>query len=676
LKVSYFFATGKTGAILRPQEVPAALPAEVVKFEEFELDCNRYELHRAGRRIKLEKLPMELLILLIEKNGHLATRQEIVDRLWGAAIFLDTEHGINTAIRKIRNVLHDHPEQPRFVQTVTGKGYRFVASIDVISEERGNGNHRGTGLVPAETIQAQADLPVSSPVARSHHRASGLVRKAVLVLVGAIGVVAVFSGLNVRGVRQRLLAHTSRQGAQQIRSLAVLPIENLSGDLSQDFLADGMTEELITELGKSSALRVISRTSVMQYKGTKKPVQEIARELNVDAVLEGTALRSGNHLRITANLVQSSPETHLWAETYDSENGDILRVQQHVADSVAREIRVALSPRDTTTLGDGRSVNPEAQDLYFRGLYALRSAGGGSTQTAVDYLQRAIKKDPNFARAYGVLAIAHAVWYPGDSGPRENMPRGREAALKAVALDNSLAAGHMALAYIDLNYDWNFAEAESEFKRALELDPNFAVARNFYARELVISGRTDEALVQVRRALELQPYAGLDYPAWVFYLAHRYNDSLELAQKMVAIDPNFSWGRWALAANYEQVGRKKESAEEYLQFEILSGSSPQRITRLREGLARLGAKGFWQASLEDYLRTAKSNYAPPVLVAGVYMRLGDKARALHWLEKGYQERDDLMIDLNVDPVFNALRSEPRFQDLVRRVGLPDGKPQT
>jgi TolB-like protein/DNA-binding winged helix-turn-helix (wHTH) protein/Tfp pilus assembly protein PilF len=652
------------------------VPARLLEFDEFSLDCDRYELLRSGRPVKLEKIPMELLTLLVTKDGRLVTRQEIIEHLWGKEVFVDTEHGINTAIRKIRNVLCDDPEQPRFVQTVTRKGYRFIAPINVIPQEGGNGNHSATDLLPPDTTQAQADPPVSSPLAQSHHRASGLVRKAALVLVGAIGVGAVLGGLNVRGVRQRLFAHTPRQGGPQIRSLAVLPIENLSGDLSQDFLADGMTEELITELGKSSALRVISRTSVMQYKGTKKPVQEIARELNVDAVLEGTVLRSGNHLRITANLVQSSPETHLWAETYDSENGDILSVQQRVADSVAREIRVALSPRDTTTLGDGRSVNPEAQDLYFRGLYAFRSAGGGSTQTAVDYLQRAVKKDPNFARAYGVLAMAYAVWYPGDPRPRENMPRAREAALKAVALDNSLAAGHMALAYIDLNYDWNFAEAEGESKRALELDPNLAIARNFYARELVILGRADEALVQVRRASELQPYADLDYPVWVFYLAHRYNDALELAQKMVAIDPNFSWGRWALAANYEQLGKEKEAAEEYLQFEILSGSSPRRIKRLREGLARSGAKGFWQASLEDYLRTAKSSYAPPVLVAGVYMRLGDKARALQWLEKGYQERDDLMIDLNVDPVFDAFQSEPRFHDLVRRVGLPDGKPQT
>ena len=652
------------------------MPATLLEFDEFSLDCDRYELLRSGQPVKLEKIPMELLILLVTKDGRLVTRQEIIEHVWGKEVFVDTEHGINTAIGKIRNVLRDDPGQPRFIQTVSRKGYRFVAPINVIPQEGGNGNQGATDLLPPNITQTQTDLLVRISLPQSHHRVSGLLRKAALVLVGAIGVVAVLVGLNVGGVRQRRFAQTPRHGGPQIRSLAVLPIENLSGDLSQDFLADGVTEELITELGKSSALRVISRTSVMQYKGTKKAVQEIARELNVDAVLEGTVLRAGNHLRITANLVQSSPETHLWAETYDSENGDILGVQRRVAASVAREIRVALSPRDTTILGDDRSVNPEAQDLYFRGLYAFRSAGGGATQTAVDYLQRAIKKDPNFAHAYAVLAMAYAVWYPGDPRPRENMPRAREAALKAVALDNSLAAGHMALAYIDLNYDWNFAEAERESKRALELDPNLATARNFYARELVISGRTDEALVQVKHALELQPYAGLDYPAWVFYLAHRYNDSLEQAQKMVAINPNFSWGRCLLALNYEQLGKEKEAAEEYLQFEILSGSSPQRIKRLREGLARSGAKGFWQASLEDYLRTTKSSYAPPVLVAGVYMRLADKARALQWLEKGYQERDDLMIDLNVDPVFDALRSEPRFQDLVRRVGLPDGKPQT
>ena len=643
-------------------------------FGPYTLDLHSGELRKFGTRVNTGEQALQILLMLLENPGEMVTREELRSRLWPENNYVDFDHGLNSAVQRLRDCLSDSAAKPRWIETIPRRGYRFVGQVDWSDERFPSGQAR-----PSQELQAP-DGNGDDPFHASQDDRFEIVEHSDRIAVarkekvtGSLFVVAIVA---LASISVYFVRHGMARKPPEIHSLAVLPLANLSGDSSQDYLADGMTEELITELGKSSTLQVISRTSVMQYKGTKKPVQEIARELNVDAVLEGTVLRSGNHLRITANLVQSSPETHLWAETYDSESGDILGVQQRVADSVAREIRVALSPRGTTTLGDARPVNPEAQDLYFRGLYAFRSAGGGATQTAVDYLQRAIKKDPIFARAYAVLAMAYAVWYPGDQGPRENMPRAREAALKAVALDDSLAAGHMALAYIDLNYDWNFAEAESESKRALELDPNFAVARNFYARELVISGRTDEALVQVRRALELQPYADLDYPAWVFYLAHRYDDSLELARKMVGINPNFSWGRWALAANYEQLGKEKEAAEEYLEFEILSGSSPQRIKRLREGLARSGAKGFWQASLEDYLRTAKSSYVPPVLVAGVYMRLGDKARALQWLEKGYQERDDLMIGLNVDPVFDASRSEPRFQDLVRRVALPEGKPKT
>lgn len=250
--------------------MPAPLSAEVVKFDEFELDCNRYQLLRAGRRMKLERLPMELLVLLLKKEGHLVTREEIIDRLWGERVFLDTEHGINTAIRKIRNVLRDDPERPRFVQTVTGKGYRFVAPINRIAQERGKENHNRTELVLPETAQTQPDGQVPSPLNQSHHRVSGLVREAALVLVGAIGVVAVLVGLDVRGVRQRLFAHA---GSPRIRSLAVLPLENLSADPGQDYFADGMTDELITMLARNSDLRVISRTSTMQYRKVHRPCQ-------------------------------------------------------------------------------------------------------------------------------------------------------------------------------------------------------------------------------------------------------------------------------------------------------------------------------------------------------------------------------------------------------------------
>lgn len=619
------------------------ISGQSIRFGIFELDPQAGELRRNGARVKLQEQPLQILQALAENPGRLVSREDLRKRIWPADTFVDFDRGLYSALARLRDALGDSAESPRFIETIPRKGYRFIALV------------KAPSTIPTDT---------PSPPQRIAAETKGPRSLAVLVSIVIVAVLfAAFGSLILRRGR------SSRAEAAQIRSLAVLPLENLSGDVSQDFLADGMTEELITELGKSSALRVISRTSVMQYKGTKKPVRQIARELNVDAVLEGTVLRSGNHLRITANLVQSSPETHLWAETYDNEDGDILSVQQRVADSVAREIRVAVRPRDPGTSHDRRSVNPEAQDLYFRGLSALRSAGGGATQTAVDYLQQAVQKDPNFARAYGVLGMAYAVWYPGDSGPRENMPKAREAALKAVALDNFLAGGHMALAYIDLNYDWNFTEAEGEFKRALEFDPNSALTRAMYARELVILGRTDEAVAEAKRALQLEPYSGMDYPAWVFYLARRYDDSLELAQKIVAIDPNFSWGRWALAVNYEQLGKPKQAAEEYLKFEMLSGASTRRIKRLQQGLARAGPKGYWQASFEDYRRMAKSGYAHPVLVAGVCLRLGDKACAFEWLEKGYQERDDLMIQLNVDPIFDGVRADPRFQDLVHRVGL-------
>ena len=634
---------------------PLASDSKIVRFGVFQLNLRSGELYKAGLRVKLQQQPLQILTLLLEHPNDIVTREELRAKLWPTDTFVDFEHSLNTAVRKLRDALGDGAENPIFIETIPRRGYRFIAPLEACASAA-----PGEPPTPASTPPPETPS-VTTPgiVVGTGMRIRGLVLGIVMV-IGLVGML----GWKIMHDRR-----ITAESAPKIRSLAVLPLANLSGDPNQEYFADGLTEELTTELGKISALRVISRTSVLKYKGTKKSVREIARELNVDALLEGTVLRSGNHVRITANLVQASPESHLWAETYDTLTGDALSVQRQVADAVAHEIRVAVAPRDSASSRGNPSVNPEAQDLYFRGLHALRSAGGGATQSAINYFQQAIRKDPNFARAYSGLAMAYAVWYPDDPGPREAMPKARDAALRAVALDDSLPGAHMALGYVELSYDWNWAEAQKDFRRALELDPNFAVAHSRYARELVALGRTDEALSHVARALELEPYSGLDYPAWVLYLAHRYDDSLELAQKMVAMDPNFSWGRWALAANYEQLGKQKEATQEYIRFETLSGSNPKRIKSLQEGLTRSGVRGFWQASLDDYRRTTKSNYAPPVLVAGVCLRLGDKPCALAWLEKGFQERDDLMIDLKVDPTFDGLRSDPRFQDLLRRVGL-------
>ena len=628
-----------------------------IHFGPFEFHEATQELFNQSARLRLSPQAFQVLRLLLQKPGHLIKREEFHQALWPADTFVDFDHGLNNAIKRIRDVLNDSAESPVYIETLPRLGYRFIGQIQP--------DPQSATASPKQAQPAEAASVPTGVNTRSFLPSGG---RAKILALAALVVATFLVVIPLSNVRGRLSGH-SGLFSTRIQSLAVLPLANLSGDPEQEYFADGLTEELTTELGRISALRVLSRTSVMQYKGTKKPLHQIARELNVDALLEGTVVRTGSHVHITAHLIQASPEGHLWGDTYDTDAGDVLTVQQRVADSVAREIRVALAPRDAASSRGSRSVNPVAQDLYFRGIHAIRSGGGGATRSAVDFFQQAIDKDPNFARAYSGLAKAYAVWYPDDARPRENMPKSREAALKAVALDDSLASAHVELGYVELSYDWNWTEAEKEFKRALELDPSYAIARHYYARELVVLGRAEEALAQVARALELEPYSGLDYPAWVLYLAHRYDDALQLAQKMVAMNSNFSWGRWALAANYEQLGKPKKAAEEYLKFEILSGANPQRIKRLQDGFARSGVKGFWQASLDDYQEISKSRYVPPVLVAGTCIRLGDKAGALAWLERGFEERDDLMIDLNVDPIFLDLHSDPRFQNLLRRVGL-------
>ena len=454
-------------------EPASGVTSHRVTFDRFEADLRSGELRKEGRKVRLQAQPFQLLALLIENAGEVVTRDEVCRALWQMDTFVDFDHSLAAAVNKIREALGDSAENPRFVETLPRKGYRFI------------------GQIKRDPPQV-ATLPLPEVAPRLSAQVAKLSANRVKIIGWiSVAVVALLCTLGWRVVRYRRVAFGS---GSQIRALAVLPLVNLSGDPGQDYFADGMTEELTTELGKIAALRVVSRTSAMQYKDAKKPLPQMARELNVDALLEGTVTRSGNRAHITLNLVQPSPEGHLWTETYDIDAGDVLNVEQRVADAVAREMRVALAPRTAASSRAGHPVNAEAQDLYFRGVHAINTAGGGATRRAIGYYQQAIEKDPNFARAYSALAMAYAIWYPEDSGPRENMPKAREAAKKALALDDSLARAHMALAYVVMNYDWNWAEAEKEFRRTLELDPNDALSHQFYAQELVALGRTEEGV--------------------------------------------------------------------------------------------------------------------------------------------------------------------------------------
>ncbi len=591
------------------------------------------------------------------KHYHLLEKDELIRTLWPDTF---VEEGcLSNNIFLLRKALGDNPE---YIETVPRRGYRFVGKVcgfhSCVPQPTESSQGGQSGIADAISKGRQLDQPKSAIPSRA--KILGLAVAIVLVLSGALG---------WKTIHNRRLALGK---APRIRSLAVLPLANLSEDPEQEYFCDGLTETLTNDLGRLRALRVISRTSAMHYKGSKKTVPEIARDLNVDALIEGTVLHSGDHIRITVNLIQASPEMHLWAENYQTEVGDFLGVQEKVAQSVAREIQIALVPPDESP-SRGHPVNGAAQDLYFRGLFAARSGTAESAESAIRYFQQSIHADPAYAPAYAAIGEVYDSWYPGQSGPRETMPKAQETARKALALDETLPAAHSVLGNVDLRYDWNWVDAEKEFNRALELDPNYVLAHNSYARELVILGRSNEALAQVKQAVSLDPYlegGEGDYPIWVAYFAHQYDEAERLAKAKIELDPNYPWGHYDLALVYEQMGKSMESVEEYLRFEVLSGTEPQTLARLQKSFRSAGVKGFWRQRLRDYRKAAKLRYVSAGMVAGVCARVGDKDCIFEWLEKAFQERDDLMINLNVDPVFDGIRADTRFQDFVHRVGLP------
>jgi TolB-like protein/DNA-binding winged helix-turn-helix (wHTH) protein len=633
--------------------------ADFYEFGPFRLEPNERRLLRGDEIVALTPRAFDTLHLLVRNNGHLLAKDDLIRMLWPDT-FVE-EGSLSNNIFLLRKALGDDPE---YIETVPRRGYRFVATVRRVSNgvppSTETSQEDRSGI--ADTISTGRPSGQAESAIPSRARTLGLTLAIVLVLSGAFG---------WKTFRDRRLALAN---APRIHSLAVLPLANLSGDPEQEYFCDGLTETLTNDLGRLRALRVISRTSAMRYKGSKKTVPEIARDLNVDAFIEGTVLRSANHVRITVNLVQASPEMHLWTENYETEVGDVLDVQAKVAQAVAREIQVALEPPDESSRSH-RPVNAAAQDLYFRGLFAIRSATAESAEHAIRYFQQSIQEDPAYAPPYAAMAEVYAVWYPGKSGPRETMPKAREAARKALALDETLPAAHNALGNVELWYEWNWVDAEKEFKRALELDQNSVLAHNSYARELVILGRSDEALAQVKHAVSLDPYleGGVgDYPIWVTYLAHQYDEAERLAKAKIELDPNFPWGHYDLALTYEQVGKSTQSVEEYLRFEGLSGADPRTLARLQDAFRSSGVKGFWRQRLRDYQEAAKLGYVSAGMVAATCARVGDKDCVFEWLEKAFQERDDLMINLNAEPVFNGIRTDPRFQDLVHRVGLPKG----
>ena len=623
-------------------------PPGRIRFGTFEVDLRAGELRQKGWKVKLQEQPFQLLAMLLEHRGEVVAREDLQKTLWPGDTFVDFDHGLNKAINKIRRALGDSAENPRFVETVGRRGYRFIAdvAVDVAPPDR---PEPVAGRLPGPGDPARAELG---------RKLDWKVPGFALVVVLAI-----------------FMAWILRPGSHSspaIRSLAVLPLESLSDDPSQDYFADGMTDELITDLGQIRALRVISRTSVMQYKRARKSLPQIARELNVDAVVEGTVLRSGEHVRITAQLIQASADKHLWAQSYEGDVRDALALQNKVARAIVEQIQVNLNPRELAVLKNVRVVRPAAYEAYLKGRYFWNKRTADGLKTAVARFKEAIAFDPNYAQAYAGLADAYALlgdWEYAAMTPREAIPTAKAAAIKALELDDTLGEAHTSLAFCLDVFDWDFEAAETEFRRAIELNPGYATAHHWYAWHLSLSGRTGEAIAEMKRAQSLDPLSLIINAdlAELLLIAHLYDDSIQQSRKTIEMDPNFGLAHNQLAQAYLQRGMHDEAIAELVKAIRLSGGSPTCTANLARAYAASGRRAEAVQLLGDLKKPSAPGYSHASEIAMVYAALGDRDQAMAWLERGYAERVNPSVLLR--PGFDPLRADPRFQGLLRRVGL-------
>jgi TolB-like protein/DNA-binding winged helix-turn-helix (wHTH) protein/Flp pilus assembly protein TadD len=631
-----------------------------LRFGVFEVDLRAGELRKHGLRVRLQEQPFQILAILLERAGQVVTRDELQKKLWSANTFVDFDHGLNKAVNKIRDALGDSAESPRFVETVARRGYRFLAEVKTAGPAPVRSQELAPPPLTAVETGDRAEF-VGTP-ATPQRRLPPLASK--LVALALLAVIAAFAAWKLQ---------SRNRPASAIRSLAVLPLESLSNDASQDYFADGMTDELISDLGQISALRVISRTSVMAYKHARKPLPQIARELNVDAVVEGTVLRSGGQVRITAQLIDANADKHLWSQSYEGELKDTLALQNQVARAIADQIRINLNPQEQTALKIAKVVNPEAYESYLKGRYFWNKRTPDTLKVALAYFNQAIDEDPNYAQAYSGLADTYALlgdWQYAVMTPKEALPKAKAAAIKALELDSTLSEAHNSLAFCFDAFDWDLESAGKEFQRSIELNPGYATAHHWYAWHLSLLGRYEEAIEEMRKAKNLDPLSLIINAdlAELLVIAHFYDESMIQSRKTIEMDPNFALAHNQLAQAYLQKHMNAEAIAELQKAVDLSGGSPTIIANLARAYAASGKTSEAVKLLGDLKNHPNRGYSDASEVAVVYAALGDKDQAMHWLEIGYEERFNPGVLLR--PGFDPLRSDPRFQDLVHRIGFP------
>ena len=643
-----------------------------IKFGDFELDYDRFLLSRAGRGLKLEKLPMELLILLAKKNGNLVTRSEIVERLWGKEVFVDSEHGINTAIRKIRQALRDDPEEPRFIETVIGKGYRFIAPVTIPEGVRHSEESAGSdaaafkpAIEPAASAGGEIEVVDRGPdagvvfEARPAFKSRKLFWLAILVTLLVVGVLFLVRGLNNFGWRERFV-HS--RAMPQIKSLAVIPLDNLSGDPGQEYFADGMTDELITMLAKNSTLRVVSRTSVMQYKGVHRPLREIAKALGVDGILEGSISRSGDKVHMTIQLIEAPSDTHVWAESYDRDLQDVASLPREAAVTIAKRLNSGASRPALA-----RYVSPEAHDAYLRGRYLWYLS---AYDKAGEYFKKATELQPDYAVGWSGVSVNYGAGaIEGEFDPRKALAPQKAAAAKAVQLDDSLAEAHLALGASYFENEWNWDGSLQEVGRATELDPNFSEAYHFRAKVLAALNRHDEAIDAQKKATGLDPFARPWALAYSYLLARRYDAALAEAQQRLEANPGDADMLGIVAGIYGGMGMFNEALP-YWEKSYRLGGDAASADALHRAFLKGGQRAVLRWQLSHLEKESATHYVSPVDVAAVYAQLGDREHTLGLLEEGYRQHSPLLLWIQCDPAFDFLHGDERYRAIIRKAGLP------
>jgi len=609
-----------------------------VRFAAFEVDLRRGELRREGKPLGLQEKPLQILLALLENPGVLVSREELRHRLWPNDTFLGFDEGLNTAVRKLRQALDDSADAPRYIETIPKRGYRFIATVDFTPEGTRSVDLRGSG--------------------RGSRRKLAALAVAVAILVTAL----VSGGVLLRARKDSLLPS----------SIVVLPLEQLSGAAEQEYFADGMTDAITTNLAKIKSLRVISRTSAMQFKGKHIPVRQIADQLAVDAVVEGSVVRSGNRVRITAQLIDAHHDRHLWAESYEGELSDILMLQSTVAAAIARQIGASLSPADHARFGVLRSVNPEAYDEYLRGRFCWSKFTGDGWRDAIPHFQAALSRDPGYAAAYVGLADCY-ILLAGyqELPPNDAMPRGIAAVQQALALDSGLAEAHYSLAFARALYDYDWSDADTEFRLALALDSNYAIGRMWHSLYLSALGRHDEAIAEQVHARQLDPVSLIVNTnlcrAYVY--ARRPDEAIPECKQALELDPHFALAYKWLSVAYEEK-HLDDAAFEAEQQARIAYSAADFAEETAQAYRTGGARAKLLLVLREALDEYKGTHLDAAGLAMLYAQLGQNDQAFVYLERAYSAREAAVALMNADPRLDSLHSDPRFQNLLKRMNLP------